>query len=139
MRDMLLAKWTDIGNRLVELAEAIPGNRYDFRPVDGVRTVADQLRHAAFWNEYARGKLRGESPDDAANELPASQFSTKPKIVDALRASVASVAKELRRRERVTHAVAETMVTYIEHGAEHYGQLVVYCRLNDIVPPASRG
>ena len=31
------------------------------------------------------------------------------------------------------------VVTFIEHNCEHYGQLVVYARLNQIVPPASRG
>jgi uncharacterized damage-inducible protein DinB len=34
--------------------------------------------------------------------------------------------------------MAEMLVTFIEHNSEHYGQLVVYARLNGIVPPASR-
>ena len=37
-----------------------------------------------------------------------------------------------------TKADANTMVSCIEHGGEHYGQLVVYARLAGIVPPASR-
>jgi uncharacterized damage-inducible protein DinB len=32
----------------------------------------------------------------------------------------------------------EMLATFIEHTTEHYGQLVVYARLNGIVPPASR-
>ena len=34
--------------------------------------------------------------------------------------------------------LAELLVTFLEHNCEHYGQLVVYARLNRIVPPASR-
>jgi len=33
----------------------------------------------------------------------------------------------------------ETLVAFIEHNCEHYGQLAVYARMNKIVPPASRG
>jgi hypothetical protein len=40
--------------------------------------------------------------------------------------------------ERPTDADADTLVTFIEHAGEHYGQLVVYARLLGIVPPASR-
>jgi hypothetical protein len=35
--------------------------------------------------------------------------------------------------------MAETVITFIEHNCEHDGQLVVYGRLNGIIPPASRG
>jgi len=34
---------------------------------------------------------------------------------------------------------SEMLVSFIEHNSEHYGQLVVYARLNGIVPPASGG
>jgi uncharacterized damage-inducible protein DinB len=30
------------------------------------------------------------------------------------------------------------MVSFIEHGGEHYGQLVMYARINGVVPPASQ-
>lgn len=34
--------------------------------------------------------------------------------------------------------VADAAYSFIEHSAEHYGQLVVYYRLAGIVPPESR-
>jgi hypothetical protein len=33
---------------------------------------------------------------------------------------------------------ARTWLSFISHSSEHYGQLVVYYRLNGLVPPASR-
>jgi uncharacterized damage-inducible protein DinB len=138
MRELLLARWTEIGAKLVAMADEFPADRYDARPVDGVRTFADQLRHVAFWNRYALGKMRGESPDDAANELPRAEYSTKARIRRALGESVDAVAAELATGGEPSAAVADTVVSFIEHGAEHYGQLVVYCRLSGIVPPASR-
>jgi hypothetical protein len=30
------------------------------------------------------------------------------------------------------------VLSYLGHASEHYGQLVIYYRLNGLVPPASR-
>ena len=51
-REMLLVHWNDIGGKVVKLAEEFPEDKYNFKPVDDVRTFADQLRHVAFWNNY---------------------------------------------------------------------------------------
>lgn len=139
MRDMLLARWTDVGDKLVALADAFPGDRYDARPAEGVRTFAEQVRHVAFWNEYALGSMRGESPDGAANELSPATYASKASILTALRGSVDAVSAELKANGKPSGATAETVVSFIEHSAEHYGQLAMYCRFNGIIPPASRG
>jgi hypothetical protein len=95
--------------------------------------------HAAFWNANAAGSLRGESPDGAANELSAAEYATKPVTIRALRDSVDAVSTQLKANGGVSDAAADTVVSFIEHSGEHYGQLAMYCRLNAIVPPASRG
>ena len=139
MRDVLVTRWTEIGDKIVKLAEEFPEDRYDARPVPDVRSFADQLRHVAFWNRYVQKTLRREEADGQANELPAASFPTKPKIVKVLRASFDEVANELRSMNGKANTTdADTMVSFIEHGGEHYGQLVMYTRLAGIVPPASR-
>ena len=51
-----------------------------------------------------------------------------------------AVARELRTQDNLSDARAvEVVVPFLEHSAEHYGQLAVYARLYGIVPPASRG
>jgi hypothetical protein len=60
--------------------------------------------------------------------------------VKVLRSTFDDVAKELGTMNgSATSADADTIVSFIEHSGEHYGQLVMYARLNGIVPPASRG
>jgi hypothetical protein len=59
-RDVLLANWNEIGEKVVKLAEEFPEGKYDYKPVDGVRTFADVLRYVAFWNEYVAKAARGE-------------------------------------------------------------------------------
>jgi uncharacterized damage-inducible protein DinB len=137
--DVLSTRWAELGEKIVKLAEAFPAERYDATPVPDVRSFADQLRHVAFWNRYVQKTLRREDADGAANELPGATYPTKAKILNVLRSSFDDVARELASsRAKRNGSDLDTMVSFIEHGGEHYGQLVVYARLNGIVPPASR-
>ena len=139
MRDVLVTRWSEIGDKMIKLAEAFPEDRYDARPVPEVRSFADQLRHVAFWNKYVQKTLRREEADGNANELPAAAYPTKSKIVKALRSSFDDVARELGGMNGSANKNdADTMVSFIEHSGEHYGQLVMYTRLSGIVPPASQ-
>src|SRR3954469_21080767 len=58
--DVLLGQWTDVGERLIAMAEDFPDAKYDFRPTADVRSFADVLRHVAFWNTFVRQSARGE-------------------------------------------------------------------------------
>lgn len=139
MRDVLITRWSEIGDKIVKLAEEFPEAKYDARPVAEVRSFADQLRHVAFWNRYVQKTLRREEADGQANELPRATYPTKAKVVKALRSSFDEVAKEFGAMNGKSSSTdADTMVSFIEHSGEHYGQLVVYARLNGVVPPASQ-
>jgi hypothetical protein len=139
-RDVLLAGWNDTGEKVMKMAEEFPENKYDYKPAEGVRTFADVLRHVAFWNQWAAKTARGEKPDGKPNELPKAQYGTKAAIVAALKASVADGAAELKKAPASPDPkLTQLWASFAAHNSEHYGQLVVYYRLNGIVPPASRG
>ena len=136
----LIGRWEQVCQKLAALAEEIPANKFGYKPLDGVRTVAEILRHAAFWNLYVADAVRGRKGNDSDNELSAQQFATKKQIIDALTSSASDVAKALREAPgELRPETVETLVAFIEHNCEHYGQLAVYARMNKIVPPASRG
>ncbi len=139
MRDVLLARWSELADKIVTLADALPDAQYGYRPAADVRSFADQLRHVAFWNQYAGKTLRHEAADGAANELAPKSYPTKAKILAALRQSFDEVTSRLKEgKAPLEHGEIDTLVSFIEHNGEHYGQLVLYLRLNGIVPPASR-
>jgi len=139
-RDVLLAGWNEIGEKVVKLAEEFPEAKYEYKPVDTVRSFADVLRHVAFWNEYVAKAARGEKPDGKQNELSKAQYATKAAIVAALKSSLAAAAAELKKAPAAPEPRATGLwSSFISHTSEHYGQLVVYYRLNGLVPPASRG
>jgi uncharacterized damage-inducible protein DinB len=139
LRDVFLRHWTEIGDKLVKMAEDFPEEKYEFRPVAGVRTFADNLRHVAFWNTFVSKTIRGEKIDPKLNELPKAEYPTKAAIVKALKSSLDEAIGLLKKSPPTpSDKVSNLWVSFIEHSGEHYGQLVVYFRLNGIVPPASR-
>lgn len=139
VQNMLIGRWEQVAAKLTTLAEAVPEEKYESRPVDGVRTIAEVLRHVAFWNRYVADTLRGKKADDTANELPGTEYASKARIVDALKRSANDAASALREQPgELEWKTAEMVVTFLEHSSEHYGQMVVYARWNGIVPPASR-
>lgn len=136
---LLTQKWEASCRKLAGLADALPAEKFETRTVAGARTPGEVLRHVAFWNQYVADSLRGKPADDTANELPAAEYRTKAKILEALNRTAADAAAALREApEPLPLKSAELVVSFLEHTAEHYGQLVAYARLSGIVPPASR-
>jgi uncharacterized damage-inducible protein DinB len=140
LSEKLIARWESTGQKIANLAEEMPESKFDYRPIDGGRSCADVLRHVAFWNVYVADRARGKKGDDRANELPKKEFSSKKQILSALKRTIGDAISALKEhRSGLNQEMAEMLVTFIEHNCEHYGQLVVYARLNGIIPPASRG
>jgi uncharacterized damage-inducible protein DinB len=139
LRDVLLQGWNEIGDKVVQLAENFPEEKYEFKPVDGVRTFADTLRHVAFWNDWVARTARGEKVDGKPNELPKAEYQTKTQVVAALKKHTAAAAAQLKNGSEPVGEAAGLWMSFIAHSSEHYGQLVVYYRLNGLVPPVSRG
>ncbi len=139
VRNVLERQWTDISGRIITMAEDFPEEKFDYRPTPEVRTFADTLRHVAFWNLYVEKQLEGEKIDPSINELKKSDYPTKASIVEILKQTSAAVSTSLKAQPSAPPAgVVRLLNTFTEHAGEHYGQLVVYYRLNGLVPPESR-
>ena len=136
----LIGRWQESNRKLAALAEAFPERKYDYTPADGVRSLADVLRHVAFWNQFVADSVRGQKADDTANELSKSEYPSKARIIEVLTKTTEDAASALKDcGGEVDPATAELVTSFFEDTCEDYGQLVVYARLNGIVPPASRG
>ena len=139
LTSLLRARWEQVSRKVMELAEAFPAKDLESRPLAGVRTFGEVLRHIAFWNLYVADSLRGKQANGTSNELSPADFPTKEKILEELRRSADDVATAVRERPSSRDLkAAELILTFIEHTSEHYGQLAVYARLIGIVPPTSR-
>jgi hypothetical protein len=140
---------------VVSLAEAMPADKYDFAPKEGafqnVRTFALQMRHVALINDEIAAVLLGEKiPDAGKNENGPDSLSSKVEIVKYMKASFAHLHKAVLGQEgkSFTESISSPFGGKTERGSlvnvpawhtfDHYGQAVVYARMNGVVPPASQ-
>jgi uncharacterized damage-inducible protein DinB len=150
-----------IEKEVVEAAEAMPENKFDFSPeklnlpgsdYKGVRTFGEQLKHIAASNYLIWSPITGEKPPDNVNDgkgpdnmkakadiikFVKDSFAFGHKAVATLNSSnlvepiTSSSGRQTTRLFLATFAPA--------HCFDHYGQMIAYLRMNGIVPPASRG
>lgn len=147
--DETLAAWNEVGGKLIAMAQDFPEDKYDYKPTPETRTFRAQLLHVAGSNYYFLEPVAGKKMGDAENDPNPANYKTKAAVVAYLKKSFddgaalikqggdAGLAKEIRAGRNMHRAQAWWTVA-TGHGAEHYGQLVVYYRLNKMVPPASR-
>lgn len=145
----VLEQWNDIGRKLIAIAEDMPEDKYAYKPNPESRTFLAQLIHAGasmyFFTDIAQGKKPRYSDDPKLDDV-----KTKAQVAAFIRKCVedgAAVIKEkgdsgLQEVVKVSpteqmHAI-DLAYGLIEHSGEHYGQLVVYYRINGMVPPESR-
>lgn len=70
--------------------------------------------------------------DGAQNELSATEFGSKKRILAALHEAIADAGAALHEQKD-----GELATPFLVHSAEHCGQLIVYYRLNELTPPGS--
>lgn len=151
--DEMLDRWNDIGNKLVAMAKDFPEDKYDFKVQKDQRTFAQNLLHAAALDFVLIRRVSGSNlgPDFGDGDNPSRDaFKTKADVVKFVQEAVADGAQVIQQQgdagldntskffgNRLAHN--STIWTFaIEHSGEHYGQLVVYYRANNFVPPDSR-
>jgi hypothetical protein len=151
--DEMLERWNDIGNKLIAMAQDFPEDKYDFKLQKDERTFALNLLHAAALDYVLVRRISGSNvgPDFGEGDNPTRDaFKTKADIVKFVQEAVAAGAKVIQQQgdagldnttkffgNRMAHN-SSIWTFAIEHSGEHYGQLVVYYRANNLVPPDSR-
>ncbi len=151
--DETLEMWNAIGNKLIAMAQDFPEDKYDYKLQKDERTFALNLLHAAALDFVLIRRISGSNlgPDFGEGDNPTrDQFKTKADVVKFVQDAVADGAQVIQQQgdagldktskffgNRLAHNSA-IWTFAIEHSAEHYGQLVVYYRANNMVPPDSR-
>jgi uncharacterized damage-inducible protein DinB len=135
---------------VISAAEAMPADKYNFAPTSGdfkgVRTFAQQITHIASAQYFFFGGF-GTKPTIDPKSI--EKLTSKDDIVKALKDSFAfaqqaagTITTENAFEEITqidgTNTRASITAFSLAHTNDHYGQMVVYLRMNGIVPPASR-
>ena len=155
--DETLEWWNHIGNKLIAMAKDFPEDKYDFKLQKDERTFAENLLHVAAVDYDLIGRISESNigPDFGKDKHNPSRdvYKTKADVVKLLEQAVTDGAAVIKQQgeagldktmsfawETGKHVVHNSYIwiTAIEHSTEHFGQLVVYYRANNLVPPESR-
>ncbi len=147
---------TNVEQEVVPAAEAMPEDKFNFAPTQGefkgVRTFAQQVKHIAAVNYMMAGAILSEKPPvDLGGENGPDNITSKADVVKFLKDSFAYLHKAANSiDENNVLGLVQTpfgpnkvsrlglSVIAISHPFDHYGQIVEYLRMNNIIPPASR-
>jgi uncharacterized damage-inducible protein DinB len=155
--DETLEWWNQIGNKLIAMAKDFPEDKYDFKVQKDERSFAENLLHVAAVDYDLISRVSGSNigPDFGKDKHnpPRDAYKTKAEVVKLIEQAVADGAAVIKQQgdagldkttpfgwETGKHVVHNSYIwiTAIEHSTEHFGQLVVYYRANNLVPPESR-
>lgn len=141
-------EWGHVSRQLVALAEAIPAEKFAWRPTTGVRSTSEVFMHIALANFYLLSVTGSRMPTELNSESVEKTITSKPQVVAWLKRSLEAVKEahagvtpsDLRRKVKVEGRDATVDGMYLRiivHANEHMGQLIAYARMNAIVPPWS--
>jgi len=119
----------------------------------GVRSFGQQVKHLAATNYMlAAAALREPPPADAGDETGPESLHMKAEILEYLKGSFRALHQAAAAIDDANTVIPNTPISpligqatrlgYVQealiHLYDHYGQMVVYLRMNGIIPPASR-
>jgi len=144
-----LADIKDSESKFVDLAKAIPADKYTWRPGEGVRSVSEVFLHIASAN-YGLPTMLGAAPAVGFNRQGFEKSTTdKDKVIEQLNKSFAYLESavdktsdaELNKRMKLFGGKEGTggdiLFLIITDLHEHLGQMIAYARMNSGVPPWS--
>jgi hypothetical protein len=148
----LMWGWDGMGKKLIAMAEDFPEDKYSFKAQKDERTFGENLLHVAYDYNNMIGAIKGSVERFTWNEDSLyKKYPTKSEIVKYLKKAVDDGA-DLIKAQGDSGLTREFKFPWgnfmahgsfgwlgiLEHAGEHYGQLVVYYRVNGMIPPASR-
>ena len=150
----VLSEWNEAGSMLLGMAKDMPDDKMDYRPSPVVRTFAEQILHATAASAMFANAAAGIKPAsfDDVEKPSREKYKTRAQIVEFVQKTFADGAAAIQKYgdqgllesvdslfepgKKVTRAWMFTFA--VAHANDHYGQCVVYYRINGLVPPASR-
>jgi uncharacterized damage-inducible protein DinB len=134
-----------VEEKLTELANAIPQEKYNWRPSEGVRSISEVFAHIATTN-FMLPQFAGIKPPNGLDRNMEKTITEKGKVISILKQSfehlrnAISQTKETSLNKSAKYFGQETSIRGIffntaTHMHEHLGQLIAYARSIGVVPP----
>lgn len=144
------AEVDSVGKKLVDLAGAMPAEKYGWRPAPGIRSVSEVYVHVAGGDYGIPSFLGVKIPEGITRDMEKT-VTEKAKVIDTLKKSLEHVKTvvanmsdaDLDKKVKFFggREVSErtVLLVLLNHMHEHLGQSIAYARMNGVAPPWSEG
>ncbi len=133
-----------VQGRILQLENAMPQEKFEWRPGEGVRSVAEVYLHIAESNMMLVSYMTGEKMESEIDE----KTTDKTKIADLVKKSFEAVKEAVPKLTEddlnknikafgMEMTLRNFMISMLNHAHEHLGQSIAYARMNSVVPPWS--
>lgn len=138
--------YTSVKNNILRSAEKMPEENYGFKPAPRVRTFGQLLGHVAEEQYIFCSAVRGEQK---AADIEKTKTS-KADLLAALHESFSycdvaydgltdAAAVQIVKVGAAEHTKLRMLWVNTVHDESHYGNMVTYLRIKDLVPPSTEG
>ena len=152
----LIRDITEVEQKIVGLARAMPQSAYDWRPAKGVRSPAETFMHVAADNYFLPLLMGNEPPAETGVTKDYKTTLTFEKKTTNREAVVAELEKSFAFLKKAMEATPDAKldaplemfgqkttnrglwISTTTHLHEHLGQLIAYARSNNVTPPWSK-
>jgi DinB superfamily len=146
MKPQAILDLQDMQKKFTQLAEAIPADKYNWRPNPEIRSVAELFLHVASANYGIPNMIGVATPAGFDGKTYEKSTTDKAKIIAELNKSFVSAIAGVQSMSNADFAKPEKKlgpdandgdIVYllVVHAHEQLGHAIVYARSNGIVPP----
>jgi uncharacterized damage-inducible protein DinB len=141
----IAASFQRASTEILDVAEAMPAEKYGYKPTPEISSFGEQLVHVAGITQRFVDTAKGTK-----TEAPHHAATTKPEIMELLKKTFQNAQDAInpltdaQLMEPVKFPFGDRTVTRatfwqgpLYQIRNHHGQLVVYLRMNGIVPPTT--
>ena len=133
-------------SEFVRLAEAIPADKYTWRPSPDVRTIAEVFLHASAANYNLYSLVGTPTPANVDTKTLEQSTTDKAKVIATLKASYAHAKgailampdadlEKTLKWNGGTITERGVLLFIVQHIAQHLGQQIAYARSIGVPPP----
>jgi len=142
-----LMKWNNSKNYLIEIAEAMPEENFNYKPTEREMSFKEQLIHIRsnmIWlsetyfttTDYKKSeKINPKTKQEVINELT-NAFIKVEEIIEKVEENDLTTEVDFFAGPKSKLQILNLLQDHVSH---HRGQLIVYLNLNSIIPPKYTG
>lgn len=121
----------EVNDWVLKAAETVPADRYNYKPVDTVRTFGQLVAHIAdSYNFFcARGAGNKVEWSEAVEKGSLDKDTLLPKLKEAIGRCNAAYG--------APNAQFGPLMSNVGHTSLHYGNMITYMRMMGLKPPSS--